>query len=113
MVQYRNPITGEKKHYQTFTKLKDAQKSANELRSVLDSGKIPEKRATRLNPLTFSQVADSLRDEWNSRHKRKELSEKTFTEYCIWLGALERTFGGRLLCQISRDEIISYRDETG
>ena len=110
-VQYRNPITGKKKHHQTFTRLKDAQQSANELRSLLDLGKIPEKKATRVNPLTFTQVAESLRNEWNSRLKRKELSEKTFTEYCIWLGVLERTFGNRLLCQINQDEIIGYRDE--
>ena len=110
-VQYRNPITGKKKHYQTFTRLKDAQQSANELRSLLDLGKIPEKKATRVNPLTFTQVAESLKNEWNSRLRRKELSEKTFTEYCIWLGVLERTFGNRLLCQINKNEIISYRDE--
>ena len=110
-VQYRNPITGKKKHYQTFAKLKDAQQSANELRSLLDLGKIPEKKTTRVDPLTFTQVASSLRDEWNSRLKRKDLSEKTFAEYSIWLGVLERTFGNKLLCQISQDEIVAYRDE--
>ena len=109
-VQYRNPITGEKKHHKTFTKLKEAQQSANELRSVLDSGIIPEKTVSRVNPLTFSQVANSLRDEWKTRLKRKDLSEKTFSEYCIWLNVLERTFGSRLLCQISQKEIENYRD---
>ena len=109
-IRYGDPITGNKKHYKTFQKYKDAHQAANELRSILDSGKTPQKKATRFNPLTFSQVANSLRYEWDKRLKRKELSEKTHYEYCTWLRVLERTFGKQLLCKITREDVINYRD---
>ena len=76
-IRYGDPITGKKRYYKTFKKLKEAQLAANELRSLLDSGKMPKLAATKFNPLTFSQVAESLRCEWDQRFKRKELSEKT------------------------------------
>jgi len=110
-VQYRNPVTGKKIHYKTLSRQRDAQQAANELRSLLDSGKIPEKKVSKFNPMTFSQVAEALRNDWNSRLKREELSQKTVAEYRIWLGVLERTFGNRLLCQIGLKEILAYRDE--
>jgi integrase len=110
-IRYGDPITGKKKHYKTFRRLKDAQQSSNELRALLDLGKIPERKSTRFNPLTFSDVADSLRDEWYKRLGLNEFSEKTWYEYGTWLGALERTFGKRLLCQVTRDDVMSYREQ--
>jgi len=109
-VKYADPISGSKKHYITCRKQRNAQTAANELRSILDSGKLPEKHKTKLAPLTFSEVADSLRQEWALRAKRKELSEKTVSEYCIWLSVLERNFGKSLLCQITQKDILNFRD---
>jgi len=109
-IRYRDPLTGKKKYYKTFKKQKEAQRAANELRAILDSGKAPEKKRTKLNPLTFSEVSNSLREEWGTRLERKDLSEKTFDDYCTWLNVLERGFGARMLCQISGDEILAYRD---
>ena len=109
-VRYADPLTGSKKHYQTFNKYKLAQQTANDLRALLDSGKIPDKRGTKFTPISFEQVAESLKEKWTSAYSRNELSPKTYLEYCTWLNVLNRTFGKTLLCQITKDEILAFRD---
>lgn len=111
LVSYRVPLTGKKKHFKTFSKLRYAQTSANELRSLLDLGKLPETKKTRLNPLRFNEVTDSLVDEWDLRRKKGELAKKTVDEYFINLKVLNNTFGEKILCQISNDEIVDYVKE--
>ena len=111
LVSYKVPMNGKKKHYKTFSKYREAQQAANDLRSMLDSGNLPDPKRTKLNALSFKQVAKSLEREWETRYIRKDLSSKTVQEYCIWLGIITRTFGDNLLCGISKETIISYRDE--
>ena len=109
-IHYADPISGKKKHYGTFKKYKEAHREANELRSVIDSGKLPESKRKKLNLMTFSEVADALIQEWEIRLKRRELSETTVAGYRILLNVLERNFGARLLCKIKEDEILKFRD---
>jgi integrase len=110
-VRYADPITGKKKHFKTFKKQKEAQHAANDLRALLDSGKMPVKKRTKLSLLTSSDVAASLESEWVSRLRRNDLSQKTYEEYCIWLNVLNRIFGQRMLCQITAKEIETYVGE--
>ncbi|MBW1668203.1 MAG: site-specific integrase [Deltaproteobacteria bacterium] len=110
-VKYADPITGKKKHYRAYKRYKQAQWEANELRALLDSGKIPKNKKVRLNPLTFSEVSASLKKEWELRFKRKELSQITFNVYRAKLNVLERNFGERLLCKIEEAEILEFRDK--
>ena len=50
-VKFYDPLTGKKRHYKTFRRLRDAQQAANDLRAILDSGKLPDvKNAARKNP---------------------------------------------------------------
>jgi len=109
-IRYAHPITGKKKHYKTVRKYKDAQNEANELRALLDSGRMPKAKRERLNPLTFTEVALSLKKTWKTRVTQKSLSEKTFFDYSTWLNVLERQLGKKLLCQLSTEEIILFRD---
>jgi integrase len=109
-VKFADPLTGRKRHYATARRLRDAQTKANELRDLLDSGTIPESKSTRLNPLTLDEVATSLREEWDARQRRGELSEKTVEEYSYWLGVLKKVFGHVLLCQLTERDILGYRD---
>ena len=109
-IRYAHPMTGEKKYFKTLRRYKDAQQEANDLRALLASGNVPRKRDIKLNPLTFGEVAASLNEEWKLRLLRLELSSKTFEDYCIWLNVLTRTFHNKLLCQITEEEIIEYRD---
>lgn len=111
LVSYKVPMNGKKKHYKTFRKYREAQQAANDLRSMLDSGNLPDPKRTKLNALSFSEVAKSLEKEWETRQTRKELSSKTVQEYCIWLGIVNLTFGENILCGISTVAIVSYRDE--
>jgi integrase len=110
IISFKEPLTGKNKYYKTFRKHKDAQQAANELRSLLDSGKIPKPKRVKLNPLTFREVTQKLRQEWDERNKRNDLADKTFQEYSIWLNVLVRKFGDRRLCQLNKGEVKSFRN---
>ena len=109
-VRYADPISGRKKHYQSFKRYKQAQSEVNDLRAILDSGKLPQRERRALNLLTFSEVAESLTSEWSLRLKRGELSKVTVEGYGILLRSICRDFGDRLLCKISQEEIEHFRD---
>jgi integrase len=110
VVGFKEPLTGKYRYYKTFKRKKDAQQAANDLRITLDAGKLPDKQQTKLSPLKFNEVASSLKRKWDSKLQRKDLSEKTFTDYCIWLNVLNQIFGDNILCQILEDDIRTYRD---
>jgi len=111
-VYYKDPLTGKKRYYKTFQRLKDAQQVANELRALLDNGKLSQLNDSKikLNLLTFKEVGDSLKIEWSERLKLSVLSEKTVEGYHYWLKYVGKTFDSRMLCEISQKEILDYRD---
>ena len=111
LVSFKEPLTGKLKYYKSYPRKRDAQQAANDLRVLLDSGKMPEPKRIKLNPLTFEDVADSIKKDWIQRLERRDLSEKTYQDYCIWLNLLNRIFGDKILCQISGDQIRNYRDK--
>ncbi|CAB1063943.1 hypothetical protein D1BOALGB6SA_8728 [Olavius sp. associated proteobacterium Delta 1] len=111
LVSFKKPVSGKLKYYKSYPRKREAQQAANDLRVLLDSGKMPETKRIRLNPLTFEDVAVSLKKEWIERLERRDLSEKTCQDYCIWLNLLNRIFGDKILCQISEDQIRNYRDK--
>ena len=111
VVTFKDPLTGKKKYYKTFNKHRLAQQEANDLRSILDSGKSPKERIRKITTLTFSEVATSLEKEWSDRFIEKKLSQKTLQEYTIWLNVLKRKYGKRMLCEISEQEIREYRKD--
>jgi site-specific recombinase XerD len=108
MVSYRDPVSGRKRHYQTYWKSRLAQQAANDLRGLLDSGKIPETKPKKLVLMTFGEVGQSLRQEWSGRLKTRTLSQKTCYEYKNRLDILDRVFRERLVCEISREDVTSY-----
>ena len=112
-VYYKDPGTGRKKYYRTFQRKKDAQQAANDLRAMLDAGKISEARKSklRINLLSFEQVSDSLRAVWESRFDKSEISQTTYQGYCDRKKIVDRAFGKRLLCEIAYDEILEYRNK--
>jgi integrase len=107
-VFFKEPMTGKKKYYKTFQRLRDAQQAANDLRALLDAGKLPEYKEGRLRLMTIRQVGESLKSEWDQRVLQGTLSVKAHSDYCCWLGVLVRIYGKRLLCQISRSEMQSH-----
>ena len=107
-IQFRDPVTGKKRHYKTFQKKREANQVANDLRAMLDAGKIPTPRQTRITPLTFSKVGDSLIKEWDKRLLRNDLKQKTHYEYRSRLRVLNRSFGKDILCAISKEALDSH-----
>ena len=113
VVIYKDPLTRKNKYFKTLQRYKDAQLAANDLRALIDSGKISqiEDKKLRLNPLTFSQVSEFQKEEWKKKFDSQKLKQKTYDEYLITLGVINRAFGRRLLCEITKEEIISYQSD--
>jgi integrase len=111
IVYYKDSYTGQRKYYKTFQRQVEAQKAANDLRTLLDSGKLPSQHKTRINPLTFEDLAEQLKKDWLNRLKTGELQQKSADEYIITLNVVKRTFNRQLLCEISLDAIRDYRSE--
>lgn len=107
-VRYKHPVTRSSKHYATYDKMRDAQNAANDLRTMLDTGKRPEPKKCRFAPLKFGEVAELLTRDWQVKHTRDELTAKTLYDYEIWLKKVCHMFGDRLLCEISKDEIEKF-----
>ena len=57
VVTYKDPFTGAKKYYKTFEKKRIAQQEANDLRTMLDSGKSPRQRIKKIHAMTFREVS--------------------------------------------------------
>jgi hypothetical protein len=110
VVTYTDPVTGKSKYYKTYRRMCEAQNARNELRQLIDTGKLHTIKKTKLQVLTFDEVSDSLREEWQVRLKRSNLREKTVIGYNNNANILEREFGQRLMREISDQEIIAYRD---
>ena len=64
IVRFKDPATRKTKYYKTFQKKKDAQQSANDLRSLIDNGQMKklEKNKAKREMLTFDKVNESLID---------------------------------------------------
>lgn len=107
-IYYKDPLTGEKRYYKTLPRFREAQQTANDLRGMLDAGKLPEKKEKKLRLMTFRQVGDSLKSVWNERLLQGNLGVKSHSDYCYWLDRLYREYGDVLLCQISRKEIQNH-----
>jgi len=106
-VYYRDPYTGKRKYHKTYYRDKDARKSANKLRDLIDNGKLAEvqkdKVKTRL--MTYGSVAASLESKWDNDNS---LSPKTLENYKGWLVVTRREFADTLLCEITTDCISQY-----
>jgi len=59
--------------------------------------------------MTFREVGVFVENDWIARLNKKELSPKTVEDYRIILNVLNRTFGKKLLCQFTSEEIEFYR----
>ena len=112
-VLYKDPMTRRTKYYKSFPKKRDASNAANELRALIDNGKVMqlEQTRTRMSMMTFNQVSQVLMEEWAGRAELGDLSPKTLEVYKALLEILNRTFGNTLLCEIKKDQLLEYRRE--
>ena len=100
-MKFRDTITKRCK-YDSNQRWQEANERVKELKSILDSGKRPEKRRSQFIPLTFNKVSESLKLEWIGRNKRNDLADKTLYEYIVRLDVVCRTFGTKMLIEIKR-----------
>jgi integrase len=111
IIYYKNPMTGQKTYYKTMRKLSDAQQSMHKLRALIDNGGNVEPTRKKLDTKTFSEVAESLKEEWARMRATGNLSEKTRSDYVIWLNVLSRRFGNKILCGITESDIRAFIEE--
>jgi integrase len=112
-VYFRDPITGKRKYYKTFKMRKDAAAEAARLRVMLDGREYAElaKVQKRHTPLTFNEVADLCRKDWDRRVATGQLASVTGDDYKIGLGQLCKTFGNNLLMDITQERLLKYRTQ--
>ena len=111
VVYFKDPVTIKLKYFKTFQRQKDAQDAANDLRTLIDTGKSLDikKNKIKLNFLTFKEVSEQLKIEWGKRLENGDLRQKTFDEYLYMLNSLCKNFGKRLLGEITEENILDYR----
>jgi integrase len=107
-VKYRDSLTKRCKYDSSYRRWQEANDRAKELRAILDLGKRPEKKRNQFVPMTFNEVAKSLKLEWIGRNKRKQLADKTLYEYNNRLDVVCRIFGKKLLVQITNSDIKEH-----
>jgi hypothetical protein len=112
-IYFRDPVTSKNKYYKTYRRLRDAQDAANDLRMLLDAGKVAEVKSSKrkISLLTFEEVCRSLEAMWKGRYDRTELSKASYYGYCERLKQLKKDFGDRILCEISENELLEYRNK--
>lgn len=113
VVMYKNALSGKIKYYKTLQKHKDAQKVANDLRTLLDTGKLPVSNKEKLKVLaiTFHETGNLLDQVWKRKVINSQLSPTTYQDYLLRLNQLNDIFGKRLLCEISQRQVLEYRNE--
>ena len=113
VITYKDPNSGRKRYYKTFRKAKDARQAANDLRYLLDNGKVASiqnnNRKSKL--LTVDQVCKSLKQDWEEKAQNNALSPVTLEGYLGRVGQISKIFGNRLLCEITEKEIKDYRND--
>ena len=111
VITYKDPNSGRKRYYKTFRKAKDARQAANDLRYLLDNGKVASiqnnNRKSKL--LTVDQVCKSLKQDWEEKAQNNSLSPVTLEGYLGRVGQISKIFGNRLPCEITEEDVKEYR----
>lgn len=112
VIMYKNPFTGKVKYYKTLQKQIDAQRAANDLRTLLDTGKLPSsiKAKKKIMATTFKEIGHQLNQVWKQKVINSDLSPKTYDDYSLRLNQLYSVFGRLLLCEISKRQVLDYRN---
>ena len=107
---YKDPITRKSIYYKTFRRYRDATYVANDLRMMIDHGKLYEipRKKYQLNFLTFKDVANLTKESWQAKLKKGELRIITYDGYIDRMNKLIRKFGKRMIWEIEKDEIEEY-----
>ena len=112
VIYYKHPLSGKNMYYKTLPKKKEAQNEANRLRSLLDTGKLPEEQILKKKPsfLTLSDIGNMLLDEWQIKLRNNDLSPNTVSDYSLRLQQILEEFNGSLVCEIRKKRVVNYRN---
>ena len=113
VITYKDPSSGRKRYYKTFRKANDARQAANDLRYMLDNGKVAsiQKNNRKSKLLTVDQVCEHLKQGWEEKAQNNSLSPVTLAGYLGRVGQIVGIFGNRFLCEITEKEVLVYRND--
>lgn len=113
VIYYKHPISGKNKYYKTLPKKKEAQNEANRLRTLLDTGRLPEEQNLMKKPsfLTVSDIGEMLLNDWKLKLLNNDLSNNTVSDYSLRLRQILTEFDGLLVCEIRKKSVINYRNQ--
>lgn len=109
-VSYLNPRNGKKKHFKSFRLKREAAAAAAELRILIDSGRLPEKKIQHV-PMTIEEVGNHLKSDYLRRAKIGELSPKTVDGYVVFLKRILTDRGDQLIAGINKKMVSEYQAE--
>ena len=111
VIYYKHPISGKNKYYKTLPKMKEAQNEANRLRTLLDTGKLPEEQIYRKKSLCLAvtEVGDMLIETWNTKLANNDIASTTFNDYTLRLQQIKNVFGGKLACEVRSNDVKKYQ----
>lgn len=114
IIQFVNPDTGRKEYFRSAKTKKEAVSEAANLRVLLETGKRPAERKSKQSAASqrFSEVADLLEADWESRFDKGRLSRATLDGYRVNLKMVEKAFGNSLIAVISAKQVEKYLHDT-
>lgn len=99
-------------HYKkSYRKYKEAQKEADRLRTLLDTGKQPEVKSWHLRYVTFKELAEQVEKNWLEKLADGELHQTTYDGYILRLNLFCEIYGKRIISSINEEEIREPRKE--
>jgi integrase len=112
VVHYQDPTTGKKTYFKSYRRKDKAREAVNKLRTILDSGSLPEKdgKKSKQQALpTFGQAALLCQAEWDRKLGEGKISQASHAGYGYLLAPILKEWAHTLLHDLDEDTIRDYR----
>jgi|GEM_PF-538591 len=112
VIHFKNPETGKKEYHKTFRRKDKAQEEVNRLRTLLDSGGLPNKgkQPAKQHTLpTFAQAAKLCQAEWDRKLGEGKIGATSHEGYGYLLAPILNEWRHTLLHDLDADTIRDYR----
>jgi integrase len=112
VVHFKDPETGKKVYHKSFRRKDKAQEEVNRLRTLLDSGTLPNKdsRQPKQQALpSFGQAALLCQTEWDRKLGEGKIGEASHAGYGYLLTPILKEWKHTLLLDLTEEIIRDYR----
>ena len=112
VVHFKDPETGKKVYHKSFRRKDKAQEEVNRLRTLLDSGTLPNKDSQQPKQQslpTFGHAALLCQAEWDRKLGEGKISQASHAGYGYLLAPVLKEWKHTLLHDLDEDTIRDYR----